>query len=556
MGALDDLIAAKSNSSAPEGPSALDGLIMKYSESQAGADDWRGGMLLPLETNQATGERRLAVPGIVKDVQRNMEAAVQDPRSEEGVNAAFMSALTFSPTPAGKLSWAPKLARPQSGPVAEAASRIGVDIPRAALGGRIQQNVARRLSDIPFVGTPLEKASEKAISQTGQAARNVERGYGAGSIPRAGEAARSGITDYIKNVSKESVSKQYDKVDELVNPDVTAPLSRTKAMVENINKARNAAAQGPSQGASLVAEALSRTEGLNYAGIKQLRTSIGELIDTGVLPTGVSGVELKRIYSSLTDDLKSIVTAAGGPRALAQFERANKYSSLVSANREKLATVLGAKSDEAIVDRLVAAAGSTSRADAKLLSRAKKALDGDTWNELASATVSRLGRGPDGNFSPERFVTAWGKLTQHGRAQLFGHGDLSRSLTDIATVSSRFKELNRYANPSGTGGTLSVVGAGAWLTSEPFTAATVLVGGRVMAHLLSKPATARSVARWMRAADEAASEAASGRGNLNNYHIAIKALSLSIARELGTEETAPQIEKEFNSITLPGFSGA
>jgi hypothetical protein len=122
-------------------------------------------------------------------------------------------------------------------------------------------------------------------------------------------------------------------------------------------------------------------------------------------------------------------------------------------------------------------------------------------------------------------------------------------------VSSRFKELNRYANPSGTGGTASLAGLAAWVGTEPFSAATAVVSGRVMAHLLARPATARSVARWMQQAEKAA-ERSGDHSALNNYRMATRSLAISIARELGAEDTSPRIEKELNQAVLPGYVGA
>lgn len=517
--------------------------------------DWQPATLLPLEINQATGERRLAVPGALQQVTSNIETAMADPTSPEGMRSAVELGLVFSPSPAGKMKFAAAPAKPPRGAVAQSAADIGVEMPRAALGGSVQQNVARRLSDIPVVGAPLERASRAAIEQTGQAATRVAEGFGSGSVPRAGQAAREGITDYIKNVSQKGVSRQYDKVDEFVDPGVVTSLTATRDMALNINKARTSAAQKPSAAVALVDEAIKRN-GLTYEGIKQLRTSIGEMMDSGPLPADISGSELKRIYAALTKDLRESVMAAGGPKALAAFERANKYSALVAANREKLASVLGAKSDEAIVDRILASAGSTSRADIKLLSRAKKALDNETWGEIASASLSRMGRDPSGQFSPDRFVTAWGKMTPQGKALLFGgRSDLYRSLNDIAAVSSRFKELNRYANPSGTGGTLMTSGALFGFAVDPLTAATALVSGRVMAHILSRPATARSVSRWVKQA-ERVTEQSGNADALRNYRTATRALAVSIATELGVPDQIDRIEKELGSVTLPGNMGA
>jgi hypothetical protein len=174
--------------------------------------------------------------------------------------------------------------------VAAAGQRVGVDMPLAATTDSLAlQNVGRKLTDYTLVGTDLEKASKNAVSQIGQAFTNVEKGYGSGSVPRAGEMAREGITDYIKGVSKEAVEKQYTKVGELLDPTVTVELPKTLDVSNAINGERSAAALKPSGAVALVNDAVTRPEGLTYEGIKKLRTSIGEMIDTGVLPADTSG---------------------------------------------------------------------------------------------------------------------------------------------------------------------------------------------------------------------------------------------------------------------------
>jgi hypothetical protein len=87
------------------------------------------------------------------------------------------------------------------------------------------------------------------------------------------------------------------------------------------------------------------------------------------------------------------------------------------------------------------------------------------WNEVGSTIVSKLGRDVEGNFSPRRFLTDYGKISDAGKNVLFrsgGKSTLADSLDDIATISSRFKELEKYANPSGTSRSMmgGLIGAG------------------------------------------------------------------------------------------------
>ena len=83
-------------------------------------------------------------------------------------------------------------------------------------------------------------------------------------------------------------------------------------------------------------------------------------------------------------------------------------------------------------------------------------MPGTKWH---SAVVSRLGRDPQGEFSFQRFLTAYGNLSPEGRRILFrstGKDNLARSLDDIAFVTKELQEkLLKFYNPSGTGKSVS-----------------------------------------------------------------------------------------------------
>jgi hypothetical protein len=229
------------------------------------------------------------------------------------------------------------------------------------------------------------------------------------------------------------------------------------------------------------------------------------MLNGGILPEGVSGGELKRIYGALSKDLERSVSSAGGPQAKAAFDRANRYYGLASERRESLAKIVGADGNapaETVFSRIEAMAGSTARADVSKLAQARKAIGSEDWNEVASTVVSRLGRDVEGNFSPQRFVTAYEKLSDAGKSVLFRSGDkagLADHLDDIAKVSSRFKELQKFANPSGTGRTVLGGGIGTGLWMDPLSTIGTVAGGRALAMALARPASAASVAKLAKA---------------------------------------------------------
>lgn len=412
----------------------------------------------------------------------------------------------------------PNVVRPGQ-EVVNAAERIGVEVPRAvSTDSMATQRAAAVTRNIPFAGDPIIKSAERTITQLGNRADDVASGYGAGvaqSAQGAGDAARTSINRYVTGTTAERATKLYNKVDDLVDHSVSQPLNATQSVMNTINLRREQSALPMSQAAEKLSAGVNREGGLTYEGTKGLRTYVGELLDNpSILPSDISGSELKLLYGALTDDLKNTINVAGGPQARAAFERANKYYELASNRRAELAKIVGTDGNapaELVFDRLVGKAGSSSRADIEALAKARKAIGSEDWGQFVSGVVAKLGRDPAGrtgpealnatDFSPQRFLTAYGKLSPAGKALLFRIDDktnLARNLDDIATVSTRFKELQKFANPSGTAQNLAGAGLGAGFFAEPLTAIGTVIGGRVLGEVLSRPAAAASIADWSR----------------------------------------------------------
>ncbi|MDM9643883.1 hypothetical protein [Rhizobium sp. S163] len=489
-----------------------------------------------------------------------------DPTSDEGIARATEFAGVFSPmSPAAGTGKAIAAAAPRPAPsqgmeAAGAASRLGVDLPRAvASDSPVVQQTGKVLSNVPIGGTPLRTASKNAIDQIGDAATRVQEGYGSGNPANAGAAARQGITTFAKTTLPDRVKTAYDGVDALITQNVTTPLTNTAKIATDIT-ARRANASLPESGAvNLVRRALDQKDGLNYQGIKDLRTNIGETLKNpqSITASGFSEAELKQIYGGLSDDLKAAVARGGGEKASAAFESANQLAAKTAREREGLQKVLGKDaSDERIFDKITAMANSNSRGDRVAMARVRGAVSDETWNDLASGVIAKLGRDADGNFSPDRFVTGWGRLSQEGKTQLFGgKKELSTALDDIATVSRQFKTLNQYANPSGTG--QSVIGAsylsGALL--DPTTVVGSVVGARVLSSIMSKPTSARALAAYTKAYQrQAVAPTAQSTQLLENTS---RALAAYIGHETGDPSIAQQIFPSISGVRqMPADQGS
>jgi hypothetical protein len=375
------------------------------------------------------------------------------------------------------------------------------------------QYTAQGARNVPVGGTPIVQATDNSIAQIGTKADEIAANYGGSSVHGSGTTARQSIVNWIGPESKAAVNTAYDAVDKVVDPRVTTELTNTRAIAQDILSRRaNAGIQGDSGAVNKIAEAATRPGGLNYAGIKDLRTNLGEALNGGILPADMSQVEAKQLYGALSQDLTVAVSNAGGAKASALFDRANRYNALVNERREALAKIVGADGNapaEQVFDRLIGMASGSSRADVTRLAQARKAMEPTEWNDIASAVVGRLGRDVEGNFSPARFVTDYGKLSDAGKSFLFrsgGRSSLASSLDDIATISSRWKDnYQKFGNPSGTAQNLSFAALGAGMTPvlfghlvEPITAITTVVGSRVISSALAQPATAAAAAQFSR----------------------------------------------------------
>jgi len=541
-------------------------------------DTFHRSTILPLGKDTATGEISFAVPGLLKDMFESGKQAVTAPGramsgelqvmgpdgnvTPEAIGEGLNFASWFSPaSPANvPIAKAPR-AIPEPKPLTEgqqaatAASRLGVDLPRAAASDSTSvQQMGKVLTNVPISGTPLRKASEKAIGQLDKAASRIQQGYGYGDIAAAGAGVRQGIKDFSTNTLDDLVTKKYNAVDDLVNPDLAAPLAATKQRVSQLLSAREKAAL-PSEGsaAGIVKQAIERPEGLTYEGVKRLRTEVGQMLkNPQMAPAGTSQDELRAIYGSLSDDLRNVVQKAGGEKAVKAFEDANTFAAKTIAEQKALDKIIGPQSDEGLFSKIQAMAGSNSRADIQNLMRVRRSVSPETWDEMSSAVISTMGRDADGKFSPDRFLTSYGKLSQNGKSLLFkgnGKEGLASSLEDIAAVSRRFKQLNQFANPSGTGQTIIGGSYLPMLYLEPTSVISSVAGARGIASLMSKPTSAKKLAEWAKAYETVATQPSSTASKM--LDVRSKVLSLVIANEAGAPKQVGEIVRAISGVRQP-----
>ncbi len=358
--------------------------------------------------------------------------------------------------------------------------------------------LAAGIKNVPMAGQPIVSSAERLTEQLGAA----KKGLGAGTAETAGERAKTGLTGFIKTESQKPVSEAYKAVDELIDPAVRVPLDNTRAMVGEIMAERTAARiPGRSKAVETVFDAVQDPAGMDYKGTKGLRSFLGEKSPQELAVSGLAPTEVKRLYGALTKDLGAVVRESS-PEAFGKWQEANALARLTNMQRTALSKVTGAAGDaapEAVFNRLVGYAQSKGGADLARLRLAKRAMGPDAWNDVGSALIQRLGQAPDGQFSAQRFVTAFGNMAPAARNELFS-GQQHAALQDLFTVSQFVKDrIGRFENVSGTSRGMFGGGMLTGALADPISIIGGMVGTRLLAEALSRPAVVRAATAVTRA---------------------------------------------------------
>jgi len=413
--------------------------------------------------------------------------------------------------------------------VVQAGEELGVGIPKfLATENTGTQRAAQSVGAFPIAGEAISRAANKLVSDLGEKASGVASSLGGGTRFGAGTEARSALKSWIKKGSADELENAYNAVDGLVTPNVVTRLENTANALADINLQNTNARLPPSEAGSLLKNALEDPQGLNYFGIKRLRSFFGKDMPQGLV-ANIPDAERRQIYAALTKDLKNSVARSGGKPALDAWENANSLAANFATAKKELTRILNVKGDaapETVIARIEQMAGSSGRADLNGLMLAKKTMGQDAWNEVGSSIVSNLGRDAENLFSTERFLTSWGKMSDGAKKLLF-EGEHAKTLNNIAKVSSEIRgKITRFMNTSRT----TQVGLGAagltGLTIDPITTLATFGGVALVARALSSPVTAKSFATYARAQQRVFENPSTA--NIFLFHAASRKLAMDV----------------------------
>jgi hypothetical protein len=172
----------------------------------------------------------------------------------------------------------------------------------------------------------------------------------------------------------------------------------------------------------------------------------------------------------------------------------------------------------------------------------------DQWGDITSGVVNNMGRDGEGAFSPYRFLTEYGNMTDKGRDAIFGPvgNPVRNAIEDIRILSGQFKKAGKNKNWSGTAQT--AIGAAGVLEAVHDPLDTAVYGAPVLplSLLLASPKGATLLSRYAKSAAK----------KLPNTKDAFNAMMSYARAEMGptAQEVTPAIAAEDREERASGGS--
>jgi hypothetical protein len=240
---------------------------------------------------------------------------------------------------------------------------------------------------------------------------------------------------------------------------------------------------------------------LPFSALKDLRSSVGRLLENSALVSDIPTAELKQIYGAISEDMRA-AAKANGPEAEKAFNRANNYT---KALHDRLDVIQNVVDKNGGPEKIFQAAISGTGEGATTFRAVMKSLPKEEQKTLVSTVLRRLGRSPPGRqddvgsvFSTETFLTNWNKLSPEAKSTMTGAigKQFKKDLDDVAKIAANLREGSSvYANPSGTASAVAAMGTygalGSSLATGNIGTAGALLGGlasnRGAGKLLTNP---------------------------------------------------------------------
>jgi len=365
---------------------------------------------------------------------------------------------------------------PQS--VGPSARRLGVELPAgAATGNKSIQTIESGVASMPAGAQVIGPAYEKAISQTGGAAKTLAERFG---TPMSKEGAGAEIKAAAKNAVerfKQTRTSLDDNVEGFIGPDTMVSVDNATNLLNDLKAQLVKAPEslGPSLNPSIqrlegiIADASANNGMIPFGILRKVRTSIGQELDNtmaaGVAPQ--SKQSLNSVYGSLSEDIKNAALQAG-PDAEKALKTHDRYVRLFRNSEggrvppsETLEKIIQTDTDAKAFNLAM----SGSKDSGQQLARLRGMFKPEEWDIVSASVLDNLGRAKAGqragemlgeeisDFSANSFLTNWNNLSSSAKTALFGgkrYAELKQPLDDLVNISNALRDAEKMKNYSNT----------------------------------------------------------------------------------------------------------
>lgn len=392
-------------------------------------------------------------------------------------------ALPYVPTVAKRILQvvrpAGEAASPESLAAAQAASDLGITLPKFALSDADRAKAAA-LEQKPF-GAPVRQAASEMVD-TSKAARDqiaTDIGTPAATAQQLGDQTLDAAVAANKG-RRASLGGMYDQARD-ATAGVTIPPTHTVAAIDNILADEGQRLAG-SKAAPILAGVKQRIEEAGQITVQQardLRTDLRDQLtnEAGATPTNADRLT-NMVMSGVNADMDSGLTAAGRGDALNLYKQADAgWAQQRDLEDNVLKPFLGKDFDnwgEDVAKKI----NSDVKGNGTRVARFLSTLPDDQANNVRATIISHLGSASDGTqnaagdaFSLNTFLTNWNQIK--GARNLIFPKDTRDALTKLADVAQVAKASEGLRNKSNTGrvmsslalGSLAELGGGASLAT-------------------------------------------------------------------------------------------
>jgi hypothetical protein len=488
-----------------------------------------------------------------------------DPLSDEGIGRAFDLATFTAPTvPSGLASkgaaessilggalnsptferWglapkpslpgvaadAPSLALPKAD-IVEAAERAGVTIPRVALMPNWMQKVGAGLSDLPIIGKPLQQAAERTMGEAQQSVGEVASGIGTASREGAATAIQQGVRDFKSKGIPEIEQEAFTPIREAIAPDQRFAAAETANEIAKMRERLGESSGKLSGEAARVQRALEENKGqLSFQALQDLRSALGAEMADKFNSAGYNDFVPRRLYGTLSDDMREAARAAGGDGLAGTWDQANATVARAFKDFKQVKSFGTEGGNTNAVFENAFALAMDKRGDLSKLGKLRQMVGPEEWGNVAATAVERMGKNnASDQFSMTFFTNSYDKMNPSARTLLFGEArpaidDLATSFKALQNI-ERFKSKSQSANPL-TVGSAAITGTAAGGALGALNSAVLGVTAYAGSKWLASPASSAAMARYAK-----------------NYEIFVRRPSDGLARSV--EASA----KRFGAVT-------